>query len=253
MQLNDTLRSIFRRWYIVLLGLIVSAGLAGAAVVLIPPTYEAEGTLLLMPPSKIVGSQGNPYLYLGGMNGAVDVLVRRANAPDVVEAIEKLHSGVKIVYSAAPATSSPIVAISITGGDKESVIGTLEAGRTILIRKLEAMQSELKVPQPMRITAETLVIGHEATANRKTAIQFAILVAAAGTVGTLMFTGFIDGLLLARTGIKSIDRTRGSKRKTYELSTPDELDFRDAALTVSAVSPLEAALEPSLSRAESLK
>lgn len=232
MHLADTLRSIWRRWYIFLLGLVLSFGLAGAAAVFIQPNYEAEGTLLLMPPTGVVGPEGNPYLYLGGMTEALDVLVRRSNAPESVESVEERFTGLEIVSSPDRTTSSPILIITVTGDNADDVLKAMEVGRTVVLRNLDVMQNELDVPRSMRIGAEDLVIPLEATANRKLALQFAILIAAAGSVGTLMFTGFIDGQLLARAKAKEEagkqpKPPKGRKRGKRENTVTDEPDGAD--------------------------
>lgn len=226
MHLADTLRSILRRWYIFLLGLVLSFGMAGAAAIYIQPTYEAEGTLLLMPPNGVVGPEGNPYLYLGGMTEALDVLVRRSNAPESVEAVEEKFSGLEIISAPDRTTSSPILVITVTGDNADEVLNAMEVGRTVVLRNLDAMQNELDVPRTMRISAEDLVIPLEATANRKMALQLAILLAAAGSVGTLMFTGFIDGQLLARGKAKESVRKvpKRRKRDKQEGTVTDEPD-----------------------------
>lgn len=221
MHLADTLRSILRRWYIFLLGLVLSFGLAGAATVVIQPDYEAEGTLLLMPPIGVVGPEGNPYLYLGGMTEALDVLVRRSNAPESVTSIEERFSGLAITSAPDRTTSSPILIVTVSGESPQDVLQALELGRTVVIRNLDAMQNEIDVPRSMRISAEDLVIPVEAKANRKMAIQFAILIAAAGAVGTLMFTGFIDGQLLSRARAKEAAGDQPRQRKRRRQASPD--------------------------------
>lgn len=213
MHLVDTLRSLLRRWYIFLLGLILSAGMGYAAYTVIQPTYEAQSTLLLMPPAEVVGEHSNPYLYLGGMNEALDVLVRRASAPEAITAIEEQFGGVTVTPSADRTTSSPIVVITITGPDAQDVLNALDAGRMTVIRNLDSMQNELDIEANMRITTKDLVLAHEATANRKMPIQLAILVVAAGSVGTLMFTGFIDGQLIARAQPKKQPKRKNKRAR----------------------------------------
>lgn len=233
MHLVDTLRSILRRWYIFLLGLVVSFGLAGAAAVVIQPSYEAEGTLLLMPPTGIVGPEGNPYLYLGGMTEALDVLVRRSNAPEAVEAVESQFNGLEISSAPDRTTSSPILIITVSGSSEPDALKAIELGRSVVIRELDSMQNELDVPQSMHINTEDLVIANQATANRKVAIQLAILIAAAGVVGTLMFTGFMDGQLLAREaarGDAGRSRQRGKQRADGDDASPSQAALDDAPM-----------------------
>ena len=80
MVLSDMLRSLLRRWYIVVLGVILTvAGVYGAYTVT-PVTYSATSTVVLLPPEKSVKDGDNPYLYLGGLGQALNVLVITMNS-----------------------------------------------------------------------------------------------------------------------------------------------------------------------------
>lgn len=253
MHLVDTLRSLLRRWYIFLLGLLLSVGLGYAAFSVIQPTYEGESSLLLMPPTEVVGDHGNPYLYLGGMNEALDVLIRRANAPDAIAAIEEKFDGVKVSSDADRTTSAPIVVISVSGLAEDDVLKVLDAERSTVIRNLESMQNELDVPPNMRISTKDLVIASEAEANQKMAIQLAILVVAAGSVGTLMFTGFIDGQLILRAESKELSNTRRkrSKRRASNAGSNDTPDPHNKQESASELLLVDATSSPGSSGAGS--
>lgn len=215
MQLNETLQSLLRRWYLVLLGLLLTAGMSWYAYSYIQPTYEAQGSILLMPAKKIVGHDGNPYLYLNGMTEVVDVLVRRSSSSESVDPVVKQFAGSEISTTADRTTSSPVVIVDISAPTADTALDALKAALITVTRNLDSMQNELKVPPQMRISSRELVVDDAATVNAKMQTQVAIVVAGAGLAGTLMLTGFIDGVLQTR-------RTRKSG-KVEEDRTTDEL------------------------------
>ena len=74
---NDTAASgtvalLLRRWYLTLTGLVLTIAFGAIAIFMVAPTYQAKASLLpASPKSPATGS--NPYLALGGLQGATDV------------------------------------------------------------------------------------------------------------------------------------------------------------------------------------
>lgn len=208
MELSDTLRTLLRRWYILLLGLLMTAGLGWAVYRAVPTTYEATGSILLMPSETMVGKDGNPYLYLGGMRDVLDVLVRRSDSEQVREATLSRFEGAD--YSVAPdaTTQSPIVVVTVETASPENSVALLQVVMTTVGNNLGAMQDELALPELKRIRIRELVVDASATANTGTARQAAIATVGAGFVGTLLLTGYVDGLLVRRRARHSVPRNQ---------------------------------------------
>jgi len=72
MSLAGIWRVLLKRWYITLIGLIITGGFVAAAITKVPPEYSARATVLLIPPQT--GKEVNPYLSLGGLQEVSDVL-----------------------------------------------------------------------------------------------------------------------------------------------------------------------------------
>ena len=89
MNVVDTLRGLLRRWYVVVAGLILAI-LAGAGTYsVVEPGYERTSTQLLVPGEGLVPpGVTNPYLYLGGLTQAADLVVRVMKSSEVLEAGE---------------------------------------------------------------------------------------------------------------------------------------------------------------------
>ncbi len=52
--MRDLVASMKRRWYLTLAGILVTVALCLAAMQLVPPKYQANGSLVLLPPAGAV-------------------------------------------------------------------------------------------------------------------------------------------------------------------------------------------------------
>jgi hypothetical protein len=198
MRLKELIKTLARRWYIVLAGLALTAGACAVVFEKIPATYEATGSLVLMPPSATVGENGNPYLYLVGMSQALDVLTRRANASEVRNPILERFPGVTYSVDADRSTSGAVVLVKAAGPSPSATMDGLKAAMETVPATLSAMQDELSVKDYLRINLRTIVVDHEPTMENKTQLQLIIVAAGAGLVGTLLLARMLDGLLASR-------------------------------------------------------
>jgi hypothetical protein len=203
MTLSDTLASLLRRWYVVLLGFALTCGLGWATYQSFPPRYETSGSILLMPADATVGDEGNPYLFLGGMNDALDILIRRTNASEVQEQVLANYAGASYTAERDAETQSPIIVISAEASSAEDALQLLTDTLTVLRGNLINMQAELSIPEARQITMRDLVINDEAVQNSKMALQLSLVVLGAGFVGTLMATGLVDNFISRRSQVHS--------------------------------------------------
>jgi hypothetical protein len=218
MRLKELIRSLARRWYIVLAGLALTAAMCALVFEKVPATYEASGSLVLMPPSATVGNTGNPYLYLVGMSQALDVLTRRANAAEVRGPILEKFPAMTYSVDADRSTSGAVVVVEVSSPSPSETMGALNAALATVPATLKAMQDELSVPDFSRINLKTIVVAPEATMENKAQLQLIIVTAGAGVVGTVLLARMLDGLLLARR------MTRGNQARPApggSTGTPD--------------------------------
>jgi hypothetical protein len=198
MYLHDLIRSLLRRWYLVLFGLLLTAGLAWAAFQTIPVTYESRASMVLLPPKISTEPDGNPYLYLGGLGQALDVLTRSLDADAERERLEDAHPEATYEAIADTTTSGPIMLITSTAstpaGARNLTAAVLEAVPTVL----SDLQTDLGVPVDSRITVMTLSVDTAATVDAKLRTQALGALIAAGVTLTILLTGLLDGLLRSR-------------------------------------------------------
>ncbi|SDB82501.1 hypothetical protein GA0111570_1046 [Raineyella antarctica] len=198
MNFEDSMRVLLRRWYIVLIGLLVTMTGTYLTYQAIPPRFTSEARVLLMPPSESVGKNGNPFLYLGGMGQALDVLTQLSSAADVVDPITHRHPGSE--YSVEPdrTTSAPVVHIVVTGGDPHEVSSMQSEALTSVETTLAAMQNKVGLSDGLKIRTMLLVADPEPSMDTKARLRMALVVAGAGGVGTLIMTSMLDGVILRR-------------------------------------------------------
>lgn len=196
MSLADFGKSMLRRWYAVLVCLALTAGGAYFVYQTVPVTYESSASVVLLPPSSLVTDEGNPYLYMGGLDQAVSVLVVKLNSADVAEELVHGDDG----YEIAPDTSSPgpIIGIRTESATPERSARLRDEILDRLPDELEAMQDELSVLETARIHAMTVVSSSEPEVLAKEQMRSLLAVIAVGLGGTVLFTALLDRWMLAR-------------------------------------------------------
>lgn len=199
MLLRDVRTSLARRWYLVVVGLAVTAFACVGAARAVPATFEAEANLVLLPPASTVEPDGNPYLYLGGLGQAVELLARSVSSNEVTE---KVLGGAPVGTSYAvapdPTASGPILLITAEAHSSEASLATLQSVLEAVPANLDELQADLDVPVPSRITSMPLVVDDRSLPVRKAQVRALVAAAVVGTVGTVLGVGFVDGLLLSR-------------------------------------------------------
>ncbi|MCP2031554.1 hypothetical protein L1277_001645 [Okibacterium sp. HSC-33S16] len=236
MYLRDLISSLGRRWYLVLVGLIATGGLAMLAYNTVPVSYDARASMVLLPPATSVTEGGNPYLYLSGLGQALDILARRIDSDVVRAPIE--GSDTSKSYTVAPdaTTSGPILAIESSAGTEDAALDMIDEVVDAVPLALSSLQTELDVPEYSRITAMTITMDTEATLNEKTRLQATLALIGVGFAATILLTGFIDGRLMAR---------RARLAATPEPSNRAGQKRRKASSAPSIADELDASLEPS--------
>jgi hypothetical protein len=198
MYLRDLGASLLRRWYLVILGLILTVGACFATVKLVPPTYEAQATVLLLPPTKTVGEGGNPYLFLGALNQALDILVRTVNTDSARAPLEEQFPDVSFAAERDGTTSAPIMVIKSVGDTPNETVLALSVLLDSVPPKLAALQDPLAVPVDSRISSTNLAADDSATKDTKSQTRALVAMGAVCLTLTILLTGLLDRALASR-------------------------------------------------------
>ena len=204
MELGAFAAALVRRWYLVVLAVALAAGAALMTLTAVGPSYETRASVLLFPPSSD-GSQTdeptstNPYLELGGLTTARDILIRRLTSQSSRDALEKTHPDAG--YGLAPDTTSagPIVIVEVSATTAAQALDAQAALLDEFPGALADLQQGLGLSRPEFITARELTVDARAEVVHKSQIRAAIVAVVGVMALALALIGLIDGWLIART------------------------------------------------------
>lgn len=199
MKLRTLGAAVLRRWYVAIAGLLAVGGLSYLLYGMIPVDYKTTGSVVLLPSTKAVGTGGNPYLFLGGLGQAMDVLTRRVTAIDVTDRLTAPYP--KSSYTALPdvTAGSSIMVVTVKARTAAESTALLNGILAETPRQLSAMQDELKVPDDSRIASMQVAQPTDPILDGKPRLQAVVGAGAAGVLLVLLMTATVDGVLLRRT------------------------------------------------------
>lgn len=193
---------LLRRWYLTLTGIALTIGLCVVASAHFPPTYQAKGEVLLLPAAKSVGPGGNPYLELGGLEQATDVLARALMDTTTADALQR--QGATGTYTAEqdPTTGSPMVLITAKDKTPSGALRMLNRVIAFTGPTMRKVQVAIAVPHEYLITTKVLTVDSKASPVRKSQIRGLVAAVAIGMLLTVLgvagFNRLADRRLLRR-------------------------------------------------------
>jgi uncharacterized protein involved in exopolysaccharide biosynthesis len=183
-----------KRWYIVVAGLVIAGGLGAYVYSQIPPEYERSASVLLIPGEATIPEGGNPYLYLGGLGPASEVLLSTVNAPEIRDAILEDHPGADVVAYKNVTSSGPLISVTATAGSDATATRLVDEMLRTVPEQLDRLQTAAAVPDNARISSLVLGRDEESVIVQKTRLQLTAIAAAAVGILTIIIAGFIDAL-----------------------------------------------------------
>jgi len=229
---TSLLKRLLRRWYLVALGLVASIGLGLGAAQFSPPTYQANGTVLMLPSKVQVTGDGmaNPFLQLTTLDAPASLVMDRLNGSDVQERIRTDHPDA--TYLAAPDMSmrGPVVAVTATAPTPEDAMKALEDVLALVPEVLATLQQQVNVPKRAQVTSMPLAVDAEATAITTATKRAQVAAFGLGMLLTLSGTVGIDTLL----------RRRSARLASSTEGAPEER-IPDADLTETDLSAVDTA------------
>jgi hypothetical protein len=218
--LSQFASSLLRRWYFLIPGLALAALLGTVAYQRVPVTFQATSSQLLLPPTAVVGEGGNPYLYLGGLNQALDVLALNLNAEDVQADFRSSHNGDSFTAGADTSTTGPILLLTSRSTSRDGAVQILGDAGKEAVAALDALQTELSVPEGSRLHVIGLTSDTAAQIDDKSRLQVVGGTVAAGMVGAVLATGLLDRMLTIRRTRKT--RSSGAPNSTSPKVAPPD-------------------------------
>lgn len=217
MFLHDLGWGLLRRWYFVVLGVLLTACGALFLTDVVPPTYQGTARIVLLPPTSLVTPDGNPFLSLGGLEQALGVLSVRLSSNAVGQQILQGHPGATYVVEKDSMSPGPILLITTESENPESTLQVLDGALKALPENLESLQDQLKIPPSSHITAMTVVRESEPKTVFKSQLRAVLAGVAVGLSMTVLLTGVLDRLLSSRKSSARRRRPSGSGEEPIAL------------------------------------
>jgi hypothetical protein len=195
----DTLLRLLRRWPILLAGLVFAAGAAAGAWFTVPPHFERSSTQVLLPGRASLPERSqNPYLYIGGLTMAADVVVRAVGSENVANEIQRDYPGVGVEIRRDPTTSGPVIltTVSALSDDQAATVLTVLAKRAETV--LAELQQQESIPAAERMSIVTLTIDDHSTLKDRTRLLVSVA-AGIGIAGlSVLAAAIVEGLASRR-------------------------------------------------------
>jgi hypothetical protein len=205
--LITTLQRARRRWYVALIGLLVTVGLVVVVTGLVPATYSATTQLVLLPPHSQEGSAGagsdsgrpdNPYLGLAELASMTDVVSRAMMDETSAKTLVKV--GVTGTYGVQRDTMSaaPILLVTVEDTVPSRASEGLQAVAKEVLRTLSRLQADSSIAQESRITVTEVARPSSPVKSGKGQIRALGVTLVGGLIMTVLATSFVDALILRR-------------------------------------------------------
>ena len=212
-SLSDLLAGLRRRWYAAVFGLLLTVGFALAALHLVPVQYEANSAVLLVPPTSTVGAGGNPYLALGGLQGAADVVARAMTGEAISDEIAPPGGPASYTFEVDATSSAPMLVIKTQDKTAAGALGTLSRLLAKAPQVLLKLQAEVGAPTKSLISVGPITQDTVPTVNRKSQTRAVVVAGVLGIALLLFGTNLLDGFLVRRSvsrdeALTSVPRNR---------------------------------------------
>jgi len=185
MQTRDFIRTLRRRWYLVLATVIVAVGATAFVVIRMGPTYEATGSALVLPPLTTVERDaevqavGNPLLSLGGVSQARDLVIQQLVSQSAQDEIAIAYPGAEYQVTQDFTNSAPVILVTMEAPSAEAASAALQAVIARVPVALATLQSGFQLPADASITSTPLIVDTQPQVLHKDQIRTGIVVAIA--------------------------------------------------------------------------
>ncbi|MDX2545673.1 chain length determinant protein [Streptomyces sp. WI04-05B] len=205
MDLAEIFRVMRRRWYVLLPGLLLTAGLVAAVVVVVPVTYQSQSTVQLMNSEKATRAyDGNPFLSTQtSLTGMADSLARNLNSDGSIRDLKSRGAKGKFEAKIADNAQGPLLWLTVTGTDKASVLASDRILTKYAGDRLKQFQEQQSVAPNAMIRMWPIVDPQPPMAQTKTRLEYMIMAGAGGLVLTLAASFYVEARRRPRPQVQS--------------------------------------------------
>ncbi|WP_248580537.1 hypothetical protein [Nocardioides sp. InS609-2] len=241
MDFLDALKVLWRRWLIVLLGILITGLGCGAVIAKVQTVYQGSAQYLLLLPSKANGDSNpqNPLINQpAGLVIGASLIAAEINTKDTER--EMARDGFESDFALALAPSGgPLLSITVTDTDRVGVIAT----RDEILRRLDKQLAELQerdipdIPDNQIISALPVAVNQEAEAVPGAKIKALVVVVALGGIITLLLVFALDRPLSRRAARRAEKKKAKSEAAGAGGAPPDDTATKPAAKPARGGSP----------------
>lgn len=211
MDLRAVVSSLLRRWYVCVAGLLVTVGLVAAAFQLVPLTYSATASMLLLPSQQSLAEGDNPLLSLGGLDQPTSLAVAYLAGDDIHRQFGEKYPGATFSAVVDTLGRGPLIIFTAEGPTSGETLAALQGAVDLLPGALSTLQDNVSAPDSSRFRSTPLSLDREATTVKSSTLRAVILATGVGLVLTFAGAVAFDSLMVRRTGYRS-ERQRPTPR-----------------------------------------
>ena len=195
--------SLRRRWYVALVGILVTFGIGLLTLLAVSPTYQAKRSLLLISPPASAGD--NPYLDMTGLTGLADVVATNVTSSTSAQSVAGVADHGSFTVTRDQTTSAPILLIVGNGRTAKGALDTAKAAARLITPALNTLQTTAAVPTRARVGVSTVAFDRTASVVVKTQLRAVLAVIIIGLALTVIATAFLDRALLRRQARRAVE------------------------------------------------
>ena len=203
MDFTAVIASLLRRWYLALGGLLVTAGLVAAALYLVPPSYSATASVVLLPSQQSLQAGANPLLQLGGLDQPTSLAVAYLGGSDLHRRFGEMYPGATYTATVDTLGRGPLVDFTVDAPTADGALTALQGALAMLPQALNTLQDGVDAPAASRVRSAPLSVDTHATKVKGTTMRVAILAAGVGLALTLIGAVAFDSLIARRSARRS--------------------------------------------------
>lgn len=235
MEFSEILAQLRRRWWLVLVGVLATGAMAYGTTLAVAAQYTAQSSLVLIPPRTTADAPANPFLAIGGLNPAADVLVRALNVGTFHDEHTPAGSSLKYTVSRDTNASGPLLVVDASAPTPQGVMQLLDQVVNQAPVTLAQLQKDVGVQDSVAIRITEVARVAAPTKDTKSQTRALLVVVVFGLAATVLLVRLVDTIVSRRV---RRPRRRPASADTASASVPEP--NRSVHESTSASAPHEA-------------
>lgn len=228
MYLLELVGGLRRRWWVALIGLVATGALTLTAFNLVSPVQEVKASLMVLPTAKAASEAGNPYLVLGGLEPAADMLAAAMNSGTIHESLAPASGSATFEVVRDTSSSGPMLLVDVKDDDPQRALALLGRVVDTMPQVLSQLQAQVAVrPSSNLLTLTEVTRDTKPEPSIKNQLRATLAAGALGLALTLFGTNALDGILRRRSTRRRESTSPGDDTAPAE-EQPSTLTWADS-------------------------